>query len=51
MPFARYIAIMKKTMLEKTCKTYAAIITAKKIFKEYFKGAKIILIFMKIKNS
>lgn len=29
MPFARYIAIMKKTKLEKTCKTYAAIITAK----------------------
>lgn len=51
MPFARYIAIMKKTKLEKTCKTYAAIITAKKIFKEHFKDTKINLIFMEIKNS
>ena len=33
MPFARYIAIMKKTMLEKTCKTNAAIITIKKWLK------------------
>ena len=33
MPFARYIAIMKKTMLEKTCKTNAAIITVKNMVK------------------